>query len=135
MRVLHQVFICKECGKEVHRKIKKTFIFNLVSGENLNKCDKCQKSFTKKFMRKHDAILLYIDSNNNVSDGTSTVQFKPLEVRYSKTNMFHVNRIDVWFYFDNSVWWGRHQGFNNTVVRCKRTKNKLSNYGIYKKVK
>jgi hypothetical protein len=99
-------------------------------------CYKCCALYDKEWMREHGSITLYINpykatckvtheevTRYHVTNWPGSLKFKCHSWSASKTNWNH-ERIDVWFRFDEEIWWGVHIGHNNNLVHCRRTKKK-----------
>jgi len=55
-----------------------------------------------------------------VTNWDGSEQYAVKAYTHSTTNWNHP-RTDIWFHdLDGRLWWGRHIGWNNTVVHCEK---------------
>lgn len=121
-----ETFTCKDCAqiKPVQHE-GGTGYANDEQGDKI--CYVCCGKVDEKYMRENGKNTMYLtgDSGNYfVSNWPGTLKIPCYYSRMSRTNWGH-KRVDVWFEFAGAVWWGRHQGDFNQIVRVKRTRHRV----------
>ena len=90
-------------------------------------CYSCCAAGDVERMKSEGRITLYF-ANGRVTHWPGSMVFVPTYVGTNTTNGFgrRMERVDVRFNGpDGFVWAGRHQGNNNELIRCRRTKEKV----------
>lgn len=114
---------CSNCNTRIVKKEE-----SISSGYGIDKddnkiCYQCCALIDHAYMLDHGKIDLYLtfrDRKAIVTNWPGSLEFKAISWSKSTTNWGH-QRIDVWFRFDNAIWWGYNIG-DNEICRCKRTK-------------
>lgn len=129
-------FICARCKKIVPLPTTTGASgYALRDGVDGWICYDCCALYDKEDMRKDGRITLYVSETNDskglpnsryiVTNWPGTLRFDVIRDKETKHNWRIVGKVlHVWFVFEGDVWYGRHAGGFNNIVRCRRTMKK-----------
>lgn len=118
--------ICHRCDSPIRQRkgdIGTGYAKTMYHGREEIVCYRCCADEDRKYMKENGLIDLYLTSKDGqwyVTNWPGSLRLKVIAYRDSKTNWGH-DRTDVWFRFDDAIWWGYNIG-DNEICRCKRTK-------------
>jgi hypothetical protein len=119
-------FVCSRCHeeKEVQTTLGIRYGFD-DSGKKI--CYACCGEVDKEWMRENGRITLYLTIAEKkrfktVSNWPGTLLI-PVESSSEGNHNIAGRRMDVWFLFEGTVWWGVNIG-DSQLLHCKKTNRK-----------